>query len=181
MRVFVLSPGRSGSATFAEACKHMTNFTAGHETRSGLVEERFDYPDSHIEADNRLTWMLGGLSRASQPDDRYVWLQRDRNLVVESFLRRWESSYRSNIIKAFAHGIIQRRSDWDDPEAVVRFYVETVEANIAEFVKERDHMIVRLGTPDFESFWEWIGAEGDRHGALMKWATVHNASPQAIE
>lgn len=177
MRVFVLSPGRSGSATFAEACTHMTNYTAGHETRSGLVTGRFDYPDNHIEVDNRLTWMLGGLAAASAPEDRYVWLKRDNHSVIASFVRRWESNYRASIIKAFAHGIIQRRADWDDREAVVRFYVEAVEANIAEFLKAKDHMVVKLGTSDFDRFWDWIGAQGDRNAANETWATVHNASP----
>jgi hypothetical protein len=176
MRVFVLSPGRSGSATFTEACRHMTNYTAGHETRSDRVKARFDYPDNHIEVDNRLTWMLGGLGAASAPEDRFVWLRRDSRSVIASFLGRWEGSYRASIIKAFAHGIIQRRTDWDDREAVVRFYVETVEANIAEFVKARDHMVVRLGTSDFDTFWDWIDARGDRDAAVETWARVHNAS-----
>jgi ferritin-like protein len=50
--------------TFIRACQHITNYTAGHETRSTLLgEARVAYPDQHIEADNRLSWMLGKLGK----------------------------------------------------------------------------------------------------------------------
>ena len=46
------------------------NFTAAHESRKSLVGgARLAYPDRHIEADNRLSWILGRLGRAF-PDDR---------------------------------------------------------------------------------------------------------------
>ena len=64
MNVFVLTTGRSGSLTFAEACRHITNFSCGHETRVGLIgAERLAYPDQHIEVDNRLAWFTGRLER----------------------------------------------------------------------------------------------------------------------
>jgi hypothetical protein len=60
MNVFVLTTGRSGSLTFAEACRRITNYTTGHETRVGRVgPERLAYPDRHIEVDHRLAWFLG--------------------------------------------------------------------------------------------------------------------------
>ena len=37
--IFVLSPGRSGSKTFAEACKHLINYTSAHESRGGKIGE----------------------------------------------------------------------------------------------------------------------------------------------
>jgi ferritin-like protein len=50
--------------TFIRACRHITNYTAGHETRSTLLgEDRIAYPRQHIEADNRLSWMLGKLGK----------------------------------------------------------------------------------------------------------------------
>ena len=64
MNVFILSTGRSGSQTFARACAHVSNYTSAHESRSGLLgDAHFDYPDNHIESDNRLSWMLGRLDR----------------------------------------------------------------------------------------------------------------------
>jgi hypothetical protein len=65
MNVFVLSPGRCGSVTLAYACRHATNFRAGHETNCRLLGgQRFGYPPNFIEIDNRLSWMLGRLERA---------------------------------------------------------------------------------------------------------------------
>lgn len=180
MRVFVLSPGRSGSVTFAEACKHMTNFTTAHESRAADIgARRFEYADQHIEVDNRLTWMLGGLAAHEKPGDRYVWLRRDLKDVAASFLRRWTGTRRTGIIQAFAHAIIMQPDEWPEETRtdVARFYVESVEANIAEFVKDRNHVTTWLGSQDdFAEFWQWIGAEGDLTAALSTWATPHNLS-----
>jgi hypothetical protein len=45
MNVFVLCTGRCGSTTFARACRHMTNYGVGHESRIGkLGEERLAFP-----------------------------------------------------------------------------------------------------------------------------------------
>ncbi len=56
MDVFVLCTGRCGSTTFIKACAHITNYTAAHESRTGLLgSDRLDYPGKHIEADNRLS------------------------------------------------------------------------------------------------------------------------------
>ncbi|MES9978612.1 MAG: hypothetical protein ABW107_07665, partial [Candidatus Thiodiazotropha sp. 6PLUC5] len=60
MNIFILNSGRCGSTTFIKACEHITNYTTGHETRAHLTgDKRIDYPDNHIEADNRLSWILG--------------------------------------------------------------------------------------------------------------------------
>ena len=78
MNVFVLTTGRSGSVTFAEACRHITNYTAGHETRVGLVgDDRLAYPGDHIEVDDRLAWLLGRLEDAYGDAAFYVHLRRD--------------------------------------------------------------------------------------------------------
>lgn len=56
MNVFVLNSGRCGSTTFIAACRHITNYSSGHESRATLIgEERLAYPTQHIEADNRLS------------------------------------------------------------------------------------------------------------------------------
>jgi hypothetical protein len=89
MRVFVLTTGRSGSTTFAAACSHLTNFTSGHESRwNSSPHERLEFPDGHIEIDNRLTW-FSGMLHARYPAARYVHLTRDPDMVARSFQRRW--------------------------------------------------------------------------------------------
>jgi hypothetical protein len=180
--IFVLSPGRSGSKTFAEACKYLTNYTAAHESRGGKIgEERFNFPTSHIEADNRLTWFLG--SMAERFDDKnvlYVHLSRDFNQTVDSFVHRLRNSdYRSSIIRAFAHGILMKPGDWTPEEEVelCRLYVQTIHSNINEFVKNRQHQLVQLGDSgtSFNSFIDSISPEGDIDRVKSTWLEVHNA------
>ena len=91
MRVFGLTTGRAGSATFVEACRHATNFTTGHETQSGVapLSARIAYPDEHIEADRHLVFMLASLDRAYPRDDvLYVHLWRDPAATAASWVRR---------------------------------------------------------------------------------------------
>ena len=76
--VFVLSAGRAGSNTFAQACQHITNYTAGHESRVGMVaDDKLSYPERHIEADNRLVWLLGRIEQQYGDEAYYVYLRRD--------------------------------------------------------------------------------------------------------
>lgn len=112
--VFVLSPGRSGSKTFATACAHLDNYTAAHESRAArLGFERFNYPQSHIEVDNRLTWFLGTLGKCfDEKKTFYVHLKRDFESTLDSFLDRLRNSaYRASIMSAFAHGILMKPGD----------------------------------------------------------------------
>ena len=37
MNVFVLNTGRCGSTTFIEACRHITNYSAAHESKTGRL------------------------------------------------------------------------------------------------------------------------------------------------
>ena len=108
--VFVLCTGRCGSVTVATACGHLTNFTAGHETRAArILENRFAYPPNHIESDNRLSWHLGGLGqRFDDKDVLYVHLKRDRDAVARSYAKRWDSKFRASMMRAFGHGIVMR-------------------------------------------------------------------------
>lgn len=178
--VFVLGTGRCGTVTFIRACEHLDNFTAGHETRSGLIgADRFAYPDGHIEADNRLAWFLGGLS--NHYDDRgvlYVHLKRDPADVAASFLKRWNGGFRASIIRAFGYGILMKDDDWQDPLEVCRFYVDTVTSNIDQFLSNRPSMTLYLEGIEsgFPEFLDRIGASGDLHSALAEWEVRHNAS-----
>lgn len=177
MNVFVLNTGRCGSMTFIAACRHIRNFTSGHETRVQLLgAERFAYPPNHIEADNRLSWLLGRLETAYGDDAYYVHLGRDREEVAASFARRSDFG----IMKAYREGILlHEESEHYDAEALAYDYIDTVESNIALFLKNKSHtMTFRLeqAKADFEKFWTWIGAEGDLVAALAEWDVRHNAS-----
>lgn len=64
MNIFVLNTGRCGSTTFIQACTHIENYSCAHESNiSSLGKERLNYPEDHIEADNRLSWLLGRLDK----------------------------------------------------------------------------------------------------------------------
>ena len=181
MRVFVLSTGRCGSTTFERACSHITNYTAGHETRRRfLFERRFEYADQHIESDNRLSWFLGGLARRFDDDDTfYVHLTRERNLVARSYARRFDGRFHSSIMRAFGQGIVVRKR-WDPSQhvKVARFYVDTVTDNIREFLRHRTHTMdfpLERAKELFPVFWERIGAEGDLEAAMAEFDVRHNA------
>ena len=179
--VFVLSPGRSGSKTFVEACLHLSNYSAAHESLSSRIgDERFAYPINHIEADNRLIWFTGEMTKRFKDKVLYVNLIRDFEATVDSFHHRLQNSqYRASIMNAFAHGIIEKPKDWreDQGHYLAKFYVETVQSNIELFLKDRPHHVVHLqdGGKSFDEFLQMIHAEGNLEAARATWLEVHNA------
>lgn len=176
MNVFILNSGRCGSSTFIQACQQITNFSAGHETRIHCTgEQRLAYPPQHIEADNRLCWLLGRLQQRFGDDAYYVHLHRDREQTAESFARRQEFG----IMRAYREGILLGASPETSAHDLALDYLDTIESNIQLFLRDKTHtMEVSLenASEDFARFWEWLGAEGDRGAALAEWSTRHNAS-----
>lgn len=171
--VFVLCAGRCGSTTFAQAAKHLTNFTSGHETRAGLIgEDRVAYPARHVEVDNRLTWFLGRLYQRYGAAALYVHLRRDRMATARSFVRRYEDG----IMAAYRRQILMGLPDDADPLAVCLDYVDTVTARIEHFLRDKPRLDVRLehAQTDFALFWRAVGGEGDLGAALREWETCHN-------
>lgn len=179
MNVFVLSTGRCGSNTFARACQHVNNFSAGHESRMYGIRNRVNYPDDHIEIDNRLSWFLGRLDRRYGNDAFYVHLKRDREDTAKSLARYYDGG----IMKAYKERIIWRAGE--DPTVspldVCKHYYDTVNSNIELFLKDKPRsMKFWLGSAeeDFREFWDQIEAEGNRSAALMEWGRSYNASDQ---
>jgi hypothetical protein len=179
MNVFVLTVGRSGSLTFVRACEHITNYSAGHETRTGLLgADRLAYPDRHIEADNRLAWLLGRLDETFGDRALYVHLRRDPDAVAASFQRRWNKP----AMRAYRKGILLDLDPDTDPMAVARDYVATVERNIELFLRGRPETMdfeVEAASRDFPAFWERIGAEGDLETALAEFRVHHHEAAAA--
>lgn len=182
MNVFVLCTGRSGSTSFVKACKHISNFTASHESRSHLLStDRFAFPDNHIEADNRLCWQLGELDNKYGKTAFYVHLQRDPKKVAQSFLNRFLMP--KSMIYAYANGIKKQPPESlssDERFAICLDYVKTVNTNISLFLKDKPYQIslelndIQSG---FEQFWKDIEAEGDLKLALQEFEIKHNKSP----
>lgn len=203
----MLTTGRSGSTTLAAALSHATNYTVGHETRNMLIEGRLDYPDSHIEVDNRLQWFAGPLADRFS-DARYVHLIRPTTDVVSTYVNVWERGIHSYVrrlnplrprklrgvvhqfrhdpfsfnrwlvIPFFAYGIIRDRSPYSpaERETVARLAVETMNANIAHFLRDKPHMRVSTETfkQDVAELWAWLALEGDLGGCLTELEARHN-------
>jgi hypothetical protein len=176
MNVFVLNTGRCGSTTFIEACRHITNYTAAHESRSHLIGvEHFAYPPNHIEADNRLSWFLGVLEARYGDQAAYVHLLRDEEATVLSLLKQ----YHRGIVKAYRLKIIYSCPPETPPMAVCQDYYRTVNANIVAFLRDKTMRMtfsLESAKEDFERFWHFIGAKGDLAAALAEWNTAYNAS-----
>jgi hypothetical protein len=178
--VFVLCTGRSGSTTLAKACAKISNYSSGHETKASEIgEERLNYPTSHIEADNRLSWMLGKLDERFGDEPFYVHLTRDREEVVRSFGNRW--NYSSSIIRFLAEGVFSLIPDLlgeKQRTVLCEDYYDIVNANILLFLKDKTNkMTMRLESleSDFEEFWHQVQAQGDLAAALSEIRTPHNA------
>jgi len=185
MNVFVLSTGRCGSTTFIEACKHIQNFTAAHESRHGLLgDDHFSYPQNHIEADNRLSWFSGRLDRAYGNDAFYVHLTRERLEVAKSYLKRYSSGlikmHDYSIINAYSQNILGYR-ETNAPIDICLDYCDTIDANIEYFLQNKSNkMVFKLedAKEHFQEFWTRIGAEGSISDALAEWDIPHNQSFQ---
>ncbi|GAB6042934.1 hypothetical protein [Endothiovibrio diazotrophicus] len=176
MNIFVLNTGRCGSTTFIEACRHIDNYSAAHESRARLTgTARLAYPADHIEADNRLSWLLGRLDDAYGTDALYVHLSRERDAVAASFARRAGFG----IMRAYREGILMEGEEGQDALELAYDYIDTVESNIAHFLRDKPRTMefqLENAKDAFRDFWERIGARGDLERALAEWDVRHNAS-----
>lgn len=180
IRVFVLTTGRTASKTFVCACQHLDGMTAGHETNVRKISGRLDYPDNHVEVDNRLVWFLGGLG-GRYDDDRtfYVHLTRNTEKVVESYLLRWHMTV--SVVRAFYHGILMapKKPDPETARQSNRLFVETVDENIRYFLKNRNnwaHVSVENLEQDFLAFMTAAGLTGDRETIKRELRDIKNVN-----
>ncbi|MBT8120700.1 MAG: hypothetical protein KJN89_13385 [Gammaproteobacteria bacterium] len=176
MNVFVLNTGRCGSTTFIKACQHIRNYTSSHESLMDKTgQQRLDYPDDHIEADNRLSWFLGQLDKKYADDAIYVHLKREREAVAESFSKRIDFG----ILKAYEQGILLHNEHRLSAFDIALDYIDTVNANIELFLKDKTRKIevsIETVTTDFPRFWKMIDAKGDLDQAIKEWSISYNAS-----
>lgn len=173
VNVFVLCTGRCGSSTFARACRHIDNYTVGHETAKGYDLE---YPQQHVEVDNRLAWFLGRLA-GRYPRAYYVHLLRNREEVAGSFARRGAAEP-AKLLHGFMRSIKQGRTAGLLAEAFE--LVDTVDANLREFLQHRPHVTVRIEDPaePLKRMWREIRARGDLAAAMAALDETHNRGPR---
>ena len=176
MNVFILNSGRCGSTTFIKACQPISNSSSAHEslsTETGSL--RFNYPPDHIEADNRLSWLLGRLDKTYGDTAFYVHLKRNHEDTVRSFSKRIDYG----ILKAFEQGILMHEQHLIPADNIAHDYIKTVEANIELFLKDKINKLnvsLESVNTDFAKFWERINAQGNLNEALKEWETNYNAS-----
>lgn len=178
MNVFVLSTGRCGTVSFAKACEHITNYTVGHETRIKLAgPARLDYPDDHIEVDNRLCCFLGRLDKEYGINAYYVHLERNKKDVIASYLAKGMTnagSERRHVMSYATHLL-----PVDAREYLLKDFIETRTADIEMFLKDKPfHLHVSLESiqKDFDTFWTAINAVGNFGEAIKVFDVRHNAT-----
>lgn len=198
MRVFVLGTGRSGSLSLARACEHLDNYTVGHEQHPHTVGAgRLDYPDEHIEIDNRLSWMLGRLHDRFGDDALYVHLRRDPDAIARSYEARWPDEPTSllsymqrrrtgergfeSLVSAYAYGVLQRIEYWPRSRrrAIARDMVDTIESNVQLFLRHVPRSLtidIEDGRMALETLWGEMGGTGDLVTAVEELGRRHNAT-----
>lgn len=175
MNIFILNTGRCGSTTFIKACQHINNYSATHEslvTKTG--DQRFAYPASHIEADNRLSWFLGKLDQHYANNAFYVHLKRNKNATIRSFSQREDYG----IMKAYKEGILLGANQ-QKPEEIAADYIDTIDLNIKLFLKDKTNTMefnLETAINDFKIFWDKISAKGNLNNALAEWEINYNKS-----
>jgi len=180
MNIFVLCTGRCGSTTFIRACQHIKNYSSGHETLANeIFDRRLDYPNNHIEADNRLTWFLGRLDEKYGNNAYYVHLTRNIEDCANSFVKRWEygimKAYRSDIIMCRKYDNITT----EEKKLVAKDYLHTVNENIRCFLKDKTKKLyfeLENATENFIHFCNQINADIDINNALNEFNIKYNAS-----
>jgi hypothetical protein len=159
--------------TFARACRHITNYSSAHE--SGRRDRySLDYPENHIEVDNRLAWFLGRLHE-KYPDAFYVHLLRDEKATAQSYAARGGLEA-TKMLHGFVFAIKQGQRG--DPAREAREMVTTINANIRHFLREKSHVTIDIATAgeSFPIFWKWIRAEGRLKAALEELKKRYNRS-----
>jgi len=181
LRVFILGTGRTGSTSIIKACEHIENYSSGHESLTrNFGDKRFDYPENHIEADNRLSWELGRLNQKFGDEPFYVHLKREKKEIAKSYFKRFFKS--ESIMDAFCSGM--RMVSAEKQPDKIRFkacldYVDTVDANINLFVSNKSKVLVmnlESIEEDFKVFWDKIEAKGDFKAAISDLRKPHNAT-----
>jgi len=177
VRVFVLCTGRCGSKSFFRASSHILNYTSAHESRAydWLGKRRLEYPDNHIEVDNRLSWFLGRMDKMYGGDAMYVHLVRKKDDVAGSYLLAAKHNTRGKQIIA-AYSVMAGRQPVTLQMTLDYWY--TVNENIEYFLKDKPLTMrfeVEKAEDNWPVFWRRIEAKGDMEAGLKEFAKRHNA------
>lgn len=172
MRVFVASTGRSGTCTFYQACRHLTNYTVGHESAAGGIG-RLDYPDQHVEVSCALAWEMPLVIR-QYPGATWVHLvRRDREACARSLaenmrqnVERWTRRWRRVAVTG------------DDLLLAAGSYYDAVNALVASLLPAASLTLVTedVSRKSWGALWNTIGGQGDFEASLAEWTRRYNTT-----
>ncbi|MDR9447709.1 MAG: hypothetical protein RI535_00630 [Psychroflexus sp.] len=184
MKVIVLCSGRTGSLTLSKSCQHISNYTCNHESKVQLrFNDRFKFPDQHIEIDNRLIWQLGSLQNNIGDDARYVYLKRDLSKVKKSFINRLYQP--KSIFYSYCESVKKSTPENKSATEIDQLaddFLKTVDDNIRFYLKDKSYQMefqLENYATDFSKFWDFIAAKGDYDKAVSEFSKQHNPSKKS--
>ena len=175
MRIFVTGTGRCGSVTFSKACRHVTNYTSGHETHTnkttpeGLCGDvaNWQYPDNHIEVSPQLVIGIPILRRR-YPAAKWVHLVRgDRGACARSLCQRSD-------MRAFAQYWFLNAAP--DELSVAYAVYDTVRSLCEALLPDAFTLQLEQARLQWPACWEFLGARGDFQSSLYEWHRRYNAT-----
>jgi len=191
MRIFVTGTGRCGSVTFSKACRHVANYTCGHETHTNKPRDKvpkdeagwagalyaevrlagdianWDYPDGHIEVSPQL--VLGiPILRKRYPAAKWVHLvRRDRDACAAS-LARWSD------MRAFGgYWFLNYRAD---KLSVAYVVYDTILGLCESLLPDAFTLELERAQEQWPACWDFMGAAGDLAASARQWTRRYNAS-----
>jgi len=169
MQVFVTGTGRCGSVCFSHACRHITNFSSGHETKAvDLI-----YCDNHIEVNTQL-WIVIPKLVEMYPNAKWVHLVRDNSTCVPSIAALDHGEVAAAFAKLF--GTIITGSGFFSAMRLYEAATQNIRANLSSLVSAGNKIEVSLenAKEGWADFWEMIDANGDFNESLRCWDTPVN-------
>lgn len=172
-RVFVVGTGRCGTVSFNHACRHMSNYQTGHESRCGFLE----YPDQWIEVSHHLRCVITHL-RYKYPDALWVHLLREPEACIKS-LAALEDGKVMMAYRHLYHSVVPSDRLID---IAFRYYWcenDNIRAQLAPIPPEkRREMHLETIKDEWPEFWRWVGAEGDLGSSLASWDVKRNTTEE---
>lgn len=169
MRVFVTGTGRCGSVTFKHACRHIKNYTVGHE----MVNPSLDYPQDHIEINPQFRKCLLELHE-KYPDARFVHLIRPKKDCVPSlaslnFGKVMECYFRLHVSVIPSPDPLEVADKfWDWENRLISTQLRIIPSELS----------IKLRLDEIKQNWfkflDWIGAEGNVKASLKEWDNPRN-------
>jgi len=175
MKAFVFGTGRCGSVAVASAFKFASNYSVSHEAyRPSLAFE-----DWHIAVNPQFRLVMPQLV-AKHPRAWYVWLTRDVDKVIQSYMRLDQGRW-LDIWWSFNWTIRPTDNHLAASIAVDRLVQDCERAYRCCPEETRTVWDIDAIKQDFATLWKVIGAQGDLDAALASFDTPINTSQQRRE